>query len=326
VENNKRFVIPIIFSIVGVVLTFLITQELARGIAANRPAYDLARFIAGPVQTDVRVLLYIFLPIYFVVFLILAIPIALLVIVFNKVSRAATYEIGIFSTGEGFSTIKLIRRAIVPSLFALSFSEIFLNLIPDWIFYAPSIEGTTADSFLALYDPLQTIIGALIAMIAGVILFTPTWMLNDSGVVTQVKASHMTSRRCPDTEGIGRWFSNLFGGFAILAYPLTAFYRFFYVRYVLHSAELAPQGLIISLFWIVGIPLLVMSFVMPFIILNEFGLNWTVPKIQGFAKKLGAKDVKPKSLMLEMLDVQDQLNNENDDIGIDSDSTRLTRM
>ncbi len=325
-ENNKRFVIPIIFSIVGVVLTFLITQELARGIAANPPAYDLARFIAGTVQTDVRVLLYIFLPIYFVVFLILTIPIALLVIVFNKVSRATTYELGIFSTGEGFSAIKLIRRAIVPSLFALSFSEIILNLIPDWIFYSPNIEGGAADSFLPLFDPLQTIIGALIAMIAGIIIFAPTWALNDSGVVTQVKLSHMTTRRCPDTEGIGRWFSNLFGGFAILAYPITTFYRFFYVRYVLHSAPLLWPGLMISLFWIVGIPFLVMSFVMPFVILNEFGLSWTIPKIQGFARKLGAKDVKPKSLMLEMLDIQDQLTNENDDIEIDSDSTSLTRM
>ncbi|TFH04060.1 MAG: hypothetical protein E4H14_15520 [Candidatus Thorarchaeota archaeon] len=324
-ENNKRFLIPVIFSIVGVVLTFLITQELARGIAANGPPYDLVRFVAGTVQTDVRFLLYIFLPIYFVVFLILTIPIALSVIVFNKVSRAATYELVIFSTGEGFSTIKLIRRAIVPSLFALSFSEIFLNLIPDWIFYSPSLEGTTADSFLPIYDPLQTIIGALIAMIVGVIIFAPTWILNDSGVVTQVKSSHMTTRRCPDTEGIGRWFSNLFGGFAILAYPITVFYRFFYVRYVLHSAELAWPGLMISLFWIVGIPFLVMSFVMPFVILNEFGLSWTIPKIQGFARKLGAKDVKPKSLMLEMLEVQDHLNDQVEDHEIDPDSTRLMR-
>lgn len=325
-ENNKRLLIPVIFSIVGVVLTFLITQELARSIAANRPDSDLVRFVAGTVQTDVLFLLYIFLPIYFVVFLILTIPIALLVIVFNKVSRAATYELGIFSTGVGFSTIRLIRRAIVPSLFALSFSEIFLNLIPDWIFYSPSIEGPTADIFLPLYDPLQTIIGALIAMVVGVIIFAPTWMLNDSGVVTQVKSSHMTTRRCPDTEGIGRWFSNLFGGFAILAYPITVFYRFFYIRYVLHSAQLTLQGLMTSMFWIVGIPFLVMSFVIPFIILNEFGLSWTVPKIQGFARKLGAKDVKPKSLMLEMLEVQDQLNDSSNDHENDSDSTRLTRL
>ena len=324
-ENNKRLLIPVIFSIIGIVLTFLITQELAMRIDVDRPNYDLVRFVAGTVQTEVRFLLYIFLPIYFVFFLILTIPIALLVIVFNKVSRAATYELGIFSTGEGFSTIRLIRRAIVPSLFALSFSEIFLNLIPDWIFYSPSIGGTTADSFLPLYDPLQTILGALIAMIAGVIIFAPTWMLNDSGVVTQVKSSHMNTRRCPDTEGIGRWFSNLFGGFAILAYPITAFYRFFYVRYVLHSAELALPGLMTSLFWIVGIPLLVMSFVIPFIILNEFGLNWTIPRIQAFARKLGAKDVKPKSLMLEMLEVQDHLNDQVEDHEIDPDSTRLMR-
>jgi hypothetical protein len=325
-DIKNRFLIPGIFSIVGVVLTFLVAQNLAGGIHQIEPAFDYSRVVAGPIQTDVRSLLYIFLPIYLVFFLTLTIPLALLVIVFNKVSRTATYEIGIFSTGEGFDTVKLIRRAIVPSLFALSFAEIFLSLVPDWLFYRPVIEEGDVASFLRLYDPLQTIIGALLAMIVGIVIFAPTWLLNDSGVVTQVKSHHMTARRCPDTEGIGRWFSNLFGGFAILAYPLTTFYRFFYARYFIYSVPLTLDHLLSSIFWIIGIPLLVMSFVMPFVILNEFGLEYTIPRIQAFARKLGAKDVKPKSLMLEMLEVQDQLNDQSDDSDVDSSSSRLTRM
>ncbi|MGY5859389.1 MAG: hypothetical protein RTU63_08460 [Candidatus Thorarchaeota archaeon] len=325
-ESKNRFLIPVIFSIIGIILTFLVTQQLSVGLAEVRPAYDLVSVVDGTVQTDVRLLLYIFLPIYFIVFVTLSIPIALLVVVFNKISRTATYELGIYSTGEGFDTIRLIRRAIVPALFALSFAEIFLNLVPDWIFYIPNIETGTAGNFLRLYDPLQTMIGALIAMIAGIIVFAPTWLLNDSGVVTQVKPNHMSTRRCPDTEGIGRWFSNLFGGFAILAYPITTFYRYFYVRYIIYSVPLTIDHLFTSIFWIIGIPLLVMSFVMPFVILNEFGLGFTIPRIQGFARKFGAKEVKPKSLMLEMLEVQDHLNDHADDSEIDPDSTRLTRM
>jgi hypothetical protein len=69
-----------------------------------------------------------------------------------------------------------------------------------------------------------------------------------------------------------------------------------------------------------------MSFVLPFVILNEFGLGWAIPKIQNFARNLGAKDVKPKSLMLEMLEVKDQINDQIDDHETDSDSTRLTRL
>ena len=326
-EDKNRFYIPIIFSIIGILATFLITQNISMNIADAVPvSSDFARFIEGPIQVDVRTLLYVFLPVYLVVFIILTIPIALLMILFNRISRSATYDLGIFSTGEGFSTIRLLRRALVPSLFALSSAEIFLNLIPDWVFYTPAAGEVPADVFRNLYDPLQTILGALLALAVGVAIFAPTWLLNDSGIVTQVKPNHMATRRCPDTEGIGRWFSNLVGGFAILAYPITVFYRYFYLRYIVYPTPLTIQNVMTSLFWIVGIPFLIMSFILPFVIMNEFGLSWTIPRIQRFARKLGAKDVKPKSLMLEMLEVQDQLHDDSDDLDTDSSSSRLTRM
>jgi hypothetical protein len=325
-ESKRRFLIPIIFTIIGILATFLITQDLSANIARFAPTSDFARFIAGSIQTDVRVLLIWLIPVYLVVFIILTIPFALVMILFNKISRAATYELGIFSTGVGFDTIQLLRRALVPSLFALSSAEIFLNLIPDWVFNIPESGVLPQDLARGSYDPLQTILGALLALIVGIAIFAPTWLLNDSGIVTQVKSNHMTKRRCPDTEGIGRWFSNLIGGFAILAYPITVFYRYFYLRYIVLGIDLTFQSLITSLFWIVGIPFFVMSFVLPFVILNEFGLGWAIPKIQNFARNLGAKDVKPKSLMLEMLEVKDQINDQIDDHETDSDSTRLTRL
>ncbi|MHA1137457.1 MAG: hypothetical protein ACTSSE_13310 [Candidatus Thorarchaeota archaeon] len=325
-ESKNRFFIPIIFSIVGILATFLVSQNLSLNIADAVPSStDFVRAIEGPIQADVRTLLFVFLPVYLVVFALLTIPIALVMILFNKISRTATYDLGIFSTGEGFGTIKLLRRALVPSLFALSSAEIFLNLIPDWVFSIPEIGTVPVDVFRGLYDPLQTLLGALLALVVGIAVFAPTWILNDSGIVTQVKPNHMATRRCPDTEGIGRWFSNLIGGFAILAYPITVFYRYFYVRYIVLGIDPTFQSLIPSLFWIVGIPFLVMSFVLPFVILNEFGLSFTVPRIQTFARKLGAKDVKPKSLMLEMLEIQDHLNDHTDDSEIDSDASRLTR-
>lgn len=326
-ENKNRFYIPIIFSFVGILATFIVAQNLSLNIAdALPPSADFVRAIEGPIQADVRTLLLVFLPVYLVVFMILTLPAALLIILINKISRTTTYDLGIFSTGEGFSAVRFLRRALVPSLFALSSAEIFLNLIPDWVFSIPEYGTVPVDVFRGLYDPLQTILGALLALVAGIAIFAPTWILNDSGIVTQVKPYHMETRRCPDTEGIGRWFSNLVGGFAVLAYPITVFYRYFYLRYIIYGAALNLPNLLTSMFWIVGVPFLVMSFVLPFVILNEFGLSWTIPKIQGFARKLGAKDVKPKSLMLEMLEIQDQLNNQTDDPEIDSDSSRLTRM
>ncbi|TFH03072.1 MAG: hypothetical protein E4H14_17195, partial [Candidatus Thorarchaeota archaeon] len=213
-ERKNRFLFAILFSIIGILTTIIVILLLSNYIAIARPAFDLIRIVDGLVEQDVRVLLLLLFPIYFTVFFILTIPVALLMTLFNKISRTATYELGVFSTGEGFSTIKMIRRSVVPALFALSFAEIFLKLIPDWIFNIPVIEHSTAGNFLPIYDPLQTILGALISLVASIVIFAPTWILNDSGIVTQVKPNQMTARRCPDTEGIGRWFSNLFGGFA----------------------------------------------------------------------------------------------------------------
>ncbi|MHA1862233.1 MAG: hypothetical protein ACTSWA_00585, partial [Candidatus Thorarchaeota archaeon] len=282
----------------------------------------LITVIDGTIQVDTSSLLFLLIPVYFIGFFALAIPVAFLMILFTKLSRTSTYELGIFSTGEGFSAIKMIRRAIVPSLFALSTGEIIVNLLPDRLFGVPTIEGD-AYYFLRIFNPLQTLLGALFALVIGLVIFAPTWILNDSGIVGQVKPSHMDTRRCPDTEGLGRWFSNLFGGFAILAYPITMVHRFFYVQYFVHNVSLTFFNLMNSIFWTVGIPFLVMSFVLPFTIMNELGHTWIRPKMHNFARRLGAKDVKPKSLMLEMLEVQEHLNDQPDDV--DSESTRLTR-
>ena len=325
-ESKRRFLVPILFIIFCIPITILVVLFLTEQVVRELPPYDFVPILSGGVRTDVRSLLYLLFPIYLVVFFVFSIPIALIMIVFNKLSRAATYELGIFSTGKEFSPIRMIRRAIVPSLFALSSSEIVVNLLPDWIFRIPEYESASAQAFLRIFDPLQTIIGALVTLVIALLLFAPTWFLNDSGIITQVKADQMSSRRCPDSEGVGRWYSNLFGGFAIFAYPITMFYRYFYLRYIIRSLSITLDGILISLFWIIGIPLLIMSFVMPFIILNELGLEWFVPRIQRFARSLGAKDTKPKSLMVEMMEVQENLENQPTDDDLDSDTSRLKPM
>ncbi len=322
-ENQKKFYLPILFSIVGILGTFLITNQLARELVEINSAYDLITVFPGSTQVDVNTLLFLIIPIYFIGFFALTIPIALLMIIFNKISRSSTYELGVFTTGEGFSPMKMIRRGIVPALFALSTGEIFVNLLPDRMF---GISINTTYAFMRLFNPLQTLLGSLFALIIGLVIFAPTWILNDSGIVGQVKSIHMSARRCPDTEGIGRWFSNIFGGFAIFAYPIMMIHKFIYVQYFVHDAPLNLFNLMNSIFWIVGIPFLVMSFVLPFIILNELGLSWVRPRIHNFARRLGAKEVQPKSLMLEMLDVQDHINDQTDDSDFDTDSSRMKRM
>ena len=300
--------LPLLFSVVGIPLTFYVVRWLSLGLAASWGPLDLIPFLPGQAQADANELLVLLLPLLLTEFLVVVVPLALLMLVFTKIARGRTYEIGIFSTGESFGTMKMLRRAIVPALFALSSGEIFVNLVPDAVFVAPAVDEVSARTVLPWFNPLQTILGALIGLVVALILFAPTWMLNDSGLVSQVKQEHMTGRRCPDTEGIGRWFSNLYGGFAVLAYPLTMFLRYFYQPYFVHNRELSITNVLNSIGWTIGIPFIVMSFVIPLIILNEYTITWTRPRLQRSARKLGARDVRQEALMLEMTEqVQEYL-------------------
>jgi hypothetical protein len=307
-ESNRRFVLPLLFSVVGIPLTFYVVRWLSLGLAASWGPLDLIPLLPGQAQADANELLVLLLPLLLTEFLVVVVPLALLMLVFTKIARGRTYEIGIFSTGESFGTMKMLRRAIVPALFALSSGEIFVNLVPDAVFVAPAVDEVSARTVLPWFNPLQTILGALIGLVVALILFAPTWMLNDSGLVSQVKQEHMTGRRCPDTEGIGRWFSNLYGGFAVLAYPLTMFLRYFYQPYFVHNRELSITNVLNSIGWTLGIPFIVMSFVIPLIILNEYTITWTRPRLQRSARNLGARDVRQEALMLEMTEqVQEYL-------------------
>ena len=306
--DNKRFILPGIMTLIGIPATFALVQILIRGLSIVRPLYDLIPVVNGGAASDVNFLLALVLPVFVFEYAILAIPIAIFMIIFNRIFRLSTYELGIFETGEEFGAMKMIRRAIVPALFALSSGEIFLNLIPEGIFEAPFIDEASSSVVLPWFHPLQTIVGTIIALGVALVIFAPTWILNDSGIVAQVKRSQMQSRRCPDTEGIGRWFSNLFGGFAILAYPVTMFHRYFYLHFIVWGFEPNLGNILTSLLWTIGIPILIMSFVMPFVILHEFWLKMIKPRIQNVARKMGAKNVQEEKLMLEMTEqVQEHL-------------------
>ncbi|RLI56641.1 MAG: hypothetical protein DRO87_07570 [Candidatus Thorarchaeota archaeon] len=302
-EDTKRFILPAMHALLGIVATFMLVNWLTIGLAEARPAYDLIPGVAGTTVGDVSFLLAVFIPIYFVEYAVLTIPIAIFMVGFTKVFRMTTYELGIFPTAKSFDSMKMMRRAIVPALFALSSGETFLNLVPNVLFRVPSIDESTAAYILPWFHPLQTLLGTLIALGVALIIFVPTWILNDSGIVSQVKESHMHSRRCPDTEGIGRWFSNLFGGFAIFTYPIAMFHRYFYLEYFVWNIPPTLDNILISLLWTVGIPLLVMSFVMPFVIINEFVLPKIRPRIQKLARRLGARNVQEERLVLEMTEL-----------------------
>ena len=290
-DDYKRFVIPIIFSALGIIVTLWMTQFLSSTVLIFQPAYDLVAVVDGTLAPDINFLLVVLLPFFFIEFLILSIPIAFFMLLIARVFRVATYNIDVMRIGQGFDWIRIMKRAVVPALFALSLGEIAISLLHGVLFIVPSMTEGEARQVAPFLHPLLTMFGALIALTVSIAIFAPTWILNDAGIVTHVKPKHLELRRCPDTEGVGRWYSNLVGGFGILAFPIAMFNRYFYQKFIVLGVTLQLDRVLISLGWTVGLPLMVIAFILPVIMLNELIIRWTGPAIQRIAKAMGAKDV-----------------------------------
>jgi len=290
-SDYKRFIVPAIFSIVGVIVTFWITQFLASEILVFRPAYDLVTAIDGSLSLDINFLLMVLIPIFILEFFILTVPFAFLMLLIVKIFRVTTYNIDVMKIGHGFDWLRMMKRSVVPALFALSLGELVISLLHGVIFWIPPMTEGEARAITPSLHPLLTMFGALIALTVSIALFAPTWLLNDSGIVTHVKPKHLEFRRCPDTEGVGRWYSNLIGGFGILAFPITMFNRYFYQKFIIYGVNFNLGNVLVSLGWTVGLPFMVIAFVLPIVILNELTIKWTGNVIQRTAKGMGANDV-----------------------------------
>ena len=290
-DENSRFILPIIFSVMGMIVTFWMTQYLASEILVFRPTYDLVTAVDGSLSFDINFLLMILIPIFILEFLILTLPFAFFMLMIAKVFRVATYNIDVMDIGHGFDWLRIMKRAVVPALFALSLGELVISLLQGIIFWIPPMTEGEARAIVPTLHPLLTMFGALIALTVSIALFAPTWILNDSGIVTHVKPKYLELRRCPDTEGVGRWYSNLIGGFGILAFPIAMFNRYFYQKFIIFGVNLNIGNIMISLGWTVGLPFMVIAFILPIVVLNEVTVKWTRKVIQRTAKGMGASDV-----------------------------------
>ncbi len=297
---------PLLFSISGIIAAFWLAQRLAGIVTGYIPAYDLVATVEGPMGFDVTFLLLILFPMLLIEFFLLTLPFAIIMLVAAKIFRITTYNIDVMNIGHGFDWIRIMKRSFVPALFALSLGEIVISLLQGVIFRVPEIPAGDVSIVVRNLHPLLTFLGGLIGLTVSIAVFAPTWLLNDSGIVAYVKPNHLELRRCPDTVGIGRWYSNLIGGFGILAFPITMFHRYFYQKFIIAGVEMELTEVFVSLIWIVGLPIITMAFVMPMIIINEFTIGWTSGIMRRIARRFGATDVQLEQVRSVQKDVDQE--------------------
>jgi len=280
--GRSRFFIPSIFALGGIAITvvsiYIATIEL--------PSTSFFTFIEGTLYTDIVIVLGAAIPIIVLEYFIIAIPLAVLFLIGNSFIKAAAYETNIMKIGENFGGIRMIRRAAAPALFSVSTAGIVSSFFSSLL-----IDPGTADF---VHRISITLMSSLVIMPIALALFMPTWILNDAGIVNHLRRGQLEVRQCPHTEGVGRWYSSMLGGYSILAFPIAMFSEHFYQPYIIGPETLAIVPVFISMVWIVGIPLLIMAFIVPVVVLNEITGRKAGGFLQGFVKRMGA-DVVEKS-------------------------------
>jgi len=278
--GRSRFLIPVIFTIVGIAVTILSIYT----VTINQASTDLFPFIEGSLYADIVFVLSAAIPIITLEYFIIAIPFAVLFLIGNSFIKAAAYETNIMEIGESFGGIRMIRRAAAPALFSASTAGILTGFFTDLLIVPPGDP-------LFLYRLGGTLMASLVIMPIALALFMPTWILNDAGIVNHLRKGQMDVRQCPHTEGVGRWYSSMLGGYSILAFPIAMFSIHFLQPFLLTSTLPPIDEILISLVWIVGIPMLIMAFIVPVILLNEVAGGKAGNFVKGFVKRMGAEVV-----------------------------------
>jgi len=289
--GRSRFLFPAIFAIVGIVATILSIYWVTKDF----PFLSFIRFLDGTLYTDILIVLGVAIPVIALEYFIIAIPMAALMLLVHRLIKAAAFDTDIMHIGTNFGSIRILRRATLPALFSVGTAGLVRGILSRYLFVDPS----SIDGPLKFLYPISiTLMGALIMMPIALALFMPTWILNDAGIVTHLKQGHLEVRQCPDTEGVGKWFSSMLGGYSILAFPIAMFMEHFFNPFIVQGlAPYYPGGSIldspifISFLWTAGIPLLVMSFVIPVVMLNEVAQEKAANIIKRIAKPLGASEV-----------------------------------
>jgi hypothetical protein len=282
--GKVRFVFPFLFAVGGIAAALYIFYQ----VTALLPSFEFVPFIAGTLFTDITIILGIAIPVIFIEYFIVAIPLAAIFLLGSRMIKSTTYNFSIMDIGKDFGGYRMLRRSVAPALFSVSSSGLIIKLIEGFLvdLYPP-----LPPDELYLISLSATLMGALIIMPIALALFMPTWILNDAGIVTHLKEGQLDVRQCPDTEGVGRWYSSMLGGYSLFSFPIAMASAHFVTPFIINEVEPTLERILFSSLWTIGIPLLVMAFIVPVVFLNEGAQNRSVGFIQRFARGLAAKEV-----------------------------------
>ncbi|MFW9907799.1 MAG: hypothetical protein ACFFEF_04430 [Candidatus Thorarchaeota archaeon] len=178
-----------------------------------------------------------------------------------------------------------LRRTLIPAFAALGIAYSISNIqtIANAIF--------VSEGFIAI-EETQTIISSLsllfiLLLFACFILivFTPIWLLQDSGLVCELEKK---PGAISEIEGVGNWYLRMMKGFAgistIVAYIFTVIQTIGWYQSALQSP---PEGgfsvliLLVPVAAVAAAPLLALGPILLVFVAYEVSLRRSLPKLQG---------------------------------------------
>lgn len=288
-----RFGLPILFAGAGWAFAFIVVRQIASSFN-NLVAYNMTDLIPGNIAQEMTILLGIIPIAGIIVYIFLGVLISSILLLATKIVRSTAYDLDIVQTGRDFGGMRMIRRAAVPAIFAVALSGLISKTIIGVLFSA--LESVPVQAQI-LWQALTPIMGVLVTLPIVLAIFIPTWILNDAGIVMHLKDEQLNVRRCPDTIGVGRWWSNLLAGFTLLAIPIISFVQHFLPLLVGGETDFVPyfQAFVITL----GIPFIAMTLILPVVVFNEIFISLSKRAIRRVAKALGAREMKLQTILTE---------------------------
>ncbi|NVM45441.1 MAG: hypothetical protein HWN79_11045 [Candidatus Lokiarchaeota archaeon] len=202
--------------------------------------------------------------------------------------------------------VSLLKSGFYPVLLAVNLSFIFLTpeIISSILEADVIIELTISLRIPVFIRILSQTILLIFTFGASTVLFSPVWLLKDSGIVFTTKEKVENSNETLLIKSIGEWFQTLLKGYA----GIGVIFTYIFVIYdfiILFIANLGFPGNMLnipSLFLWLGLPFYLVFSMIPAIIVHDALRKTRLSYVRKIANRIGIRDAAFVSFELKKQD------------------------
>jgi hypothetical protein len=216
-----------------------------------------------------------------------------LIMIFHKSFYRSSKFYGIQSEPNN-KKVKLLIPSIYPVLMAINLSFYFLTPeIISVILDANVISDLTVVMKIPVFLRLlgQTIL-LILTFGASTLLFSPVWLLKDSGIIFTTKYKVENSNESLLIKSIGEWFQTILKGYAGIGVILT-YTIVIYDFITLYISNMGQPGNILNIpsliLWL-GLPFYLVFSTIPAVIVHDLIKKRRINYIRKIAEKIGIRD------------------------------------